>query len=53
MATILIGPEVHKGIRLHHPYSHYSLLATLEDRLGVGRLGEARHATPMTAAFSG
>lgn len=52
VATILIGPEVQKGIRLRHPYSHYSLLATLEDRLGVGRLREARHATPMTAAFT-
>ncbi len=52
VATILVGPEVRKGIRLHRPYSHYSLLATLEDRLGVGRLREARHATPMTAVFS-
>ena len=53
VATILIGAEVQKGIRLRHPYSHYSLLATLEDRLGVGRLREARRATPMTAAFTG
>lgn len=29
-------------------YDHYSLLATLEDRLGVGRLGRAADATPMT-----
>ena len=29
-------------------YTHYSLLATIEDLLGVGRLGEARSATPMT-----
>ena len=29
-------------------YDHYSLLATIEDQLGVPRLGEAVHATPMT-----
>jgi phospholipase C len=28
-------------------YTHYSLLATIEDSLGVGRLGEAAHAHPM------
>lgn len=51
VATILIGPEVRRGVRLHGAYSHYSLLATLEDRLGLGRLRNARTATPMTAAF--
>lgn len=30
------------------PYNHYSLLATIEDLLGVGRLGEAAGATPMS-----
>jgi hypothetical protein len=29
-------------------YDHYSLLATIEDLLGVGRLGEAKNAKPMT-----
>jgi phospholipase C len=29
-------------------YDHYSLLATIEDLLGVGRLGEAKKARPMT-----
>ena len=29
-------------------YTHYSLLASVEDLLGVGRLGEAAHAAPMT-----
>ena len=28
-------------------YTHYSLLATVEELLGVGRLGEAESATPM------
>jgi phospholipase C len=29
------------------PYNHYSLLATIEDSLGVARLGAAQQATPM------
>ena len=29
------------------PYDHYSLLATIEDMLGVGRLAEAANARPM------
>lgn len=29
------------------PYDHYSLLATIEDLLGVGRLGHAAQAQPM------
>src|SRR5260370_22013304 len=30
------------------PYDHYSLLATIDDILGVGRLGHAAQAQPMT-----
>jgi phospholipase C len=30
------------------PYDHYSLLATIEDLLGVGRLGAAARAQPMS-----
>jgi phosphatidylinositol-3-phosphatase len=30
------------------PHDHYSLLATVEDRLGVPRLGEARQADPFS-----
>ena len=29
-------------------YTHYSLLATIEDLLGVGRLGRAAQASPMS-----
>ena len=29
-------------------YTHYSMLATIEDLLGVGRLGQAKSASPMT-----
>ena len=31
-----------------HAYTHYSLLATIEDLLGVGRLGQAAGAKPMS-----
>ena len=45
--TLIIRPDpvVHKSAR---PYDHYSLLATIEDQLGVARLGQAAQATPMT-----
>lgn len=44
--TLVIHPNplVHQSGR---PYDHYSLLATIEDRLGVPRLGQAAQATPM------
>ncbi len=45
--TLVIRPDplAHQSAR---PYDHYSLLATIEDRLGVARLGQAAQATPMT-----
>lgn len=45
--TLVIRPDplVHRSAR---PYDHYSLLATIEDQLGVARLGQAAQATPMT-----
>lgn len=51
IATVLLGPKVRKGARLRGAYSHYSLLATLEDRLGVSRLRHAREADALGAAF--
>jgi phospholipase C len=45
IATILLGPGVRAGTRLHRPYSQYSLLATLEDRFGVPRLRNASSAS--------
>jgi phosphatidylinositol-3-phosphatase len=33
------------------PHDHYSLLATVEDRLGVPRLGESRSAAPLSELF--
>jgi phosphatidylinositol-3-phosphatase len=44
--TVIIRPNpvVHRSAK---PYDHYSLLATIEDTLGVPRLGQAAQATPM------
>ena len=45
--TVIIRPNpvVHRSSK---PYDHYSLLATIEDTLGVPRLGQAAQANPMT-----
>jgi hypothetical protein len=45
--TLIIRPNPvnHRSAK---PYDHYSLLATIEDQLGVPRLGQAAQATPMT-----
>jgi phospholipase C len=44
--TLVIHPDplIHQSA---NPYDHYSLLATIEDQLGVARLGLAEQATPM------
>jgi hypothetical protein len=44
--TLVIAPGIGHRVS-NRPYTHYSLLATIEDLLGVKRLGEAAHATPM------
>jgi hypothetical protein len=41
------GPGVTRGASVGHVYDHYSLLAGLEDRFGVRRLGRARSAAPL------
>jgi hypothetical protein len=45
--TLLVSPNLaaHASARA---YDHYSLLATVEDSLGVARLGHAAQATPLT-----
>ena len=45
--TLVIHPDpvTHQSSKA---YDHYSLLASIEDRLGVARLGAAAQATPMT-----
>ncbi|MGH7762272.1 MAG: alkaline phosphatase family protein [Candidatus Dormibacteraceae bacterium] len=49
--TLIIRPNpvIHESAK---PYDHYSLLATIEDTLGVARLGQATKATPMTDLIS-
>jgi phosphatidylinositol-3-phosphatase len=51
VATILAGPRVRRHARLDTPYTHYSLLATLERAFGVRLLRAAKRAEPMEAAF--
>jgi hypothetical protein len=51
VATILVGPDVRRGVVVRNRYTHYSLLTTLEDRFGLARLRQARRARPLNAAF--
>ena len=51
IATLLVGPGVRTGVRLSHPYTSYSLLATIEDRFDLPRLRNARGAPTLKAAF--
>jgi acid phosphatase len=44
--TLVVAPGMSHEVS-NRPYNHYSLLATVEDLLGVGRLGEAAVASPM------
>src|SRR5438309_1130503 len=45
--TLVIAPGK-SHLTSSKQYNHYSLLATIEDLMGVGRLGAAAQATPMT-----
>lgn len=50
VAAIVAAP----GLARHEtarPHDHYSLLATVEDRLGVPRLGMSRQADPLSELF--
>jgi phosphatidylinositol-3-phosphatase len=49
--AIVISPSTPAGIRSGAFFSHYSLLATTEELLGLPRLGSAASAAKMTAAF--
>ena len=51
VATIVIAPHTRPGTRSSTFYSHYNLLATTEDMLGLTRLGSAASAASMRAAF--
>jgi phosphatidylinositol-3-phosphatase len=45
--TLVIAPRQKHEVS-NRLYTHYSLLATIEDLMGVGRLANAAHASPMT-----
>lgn len=51
IATVLAGPEVPHGIEVRRVATHYSLLASLEDRFGLPRLGLATFAQPLAPAL--
>lgn len=44
--TVVVGNGVRRGVN-HLRYTHYSLLAGLERRFGLSRLGKARAARPL------
>jgi hypothetical protein len=47
VATLVLAPKA-AGRTSARPYDHYSLLATMEDLMGLPRLGKAAGAQPMT-----
>ncbi len=49
--TVLVGPDVPRGVRLRAAHDHYSLLATLEDAFGLPRLRHARGANRLPLAL--
>ncbi|HUY29495.1 MAG TPA: alkaline phosphatase family protein [Acidimicrobiales bacterium] len=51
VAAFVVAPSVPRGERVALPFTHYSLLATAEDLLGLARLGSARSARSMVAPF--
>jgi phosphatidylinositol-3-phosphatase len=51
IATVVIAPTVPRGTRSASHFTHYSLLRTTEDLLGLSRLGAAARARSMRSAF--
>jgi hypothetical protein len=51
VATIVIAPSVKPCTRVTTHFSHYSMLRTTEEQLGLGLLGNAAMATSMRATF--
>ena len=47
MQPLVVAPQMNHRSSSRE-YTHYSLLATVEDLLGVKRLGESANASPMT-----
>jgi phosphatidylinositol-3-phosphatase len=51
VSTIVIAPSVTPGTRSSTQFTHYSMLRTTEEQLGLGLLGNAATATSMRSAF--
>ena len=51
VATIVISPSTPAGVTSGTFFSHYSLLGTTEELLGLPKLGQASSSPAMTAAF--
>lgn len=52
IATLVVAPSVPPGTRVGTPFTHYSLLRTTEEMLGIPTiLGDAASAASMRAAF--
>jgi hypothetical protein len=51
VATIVISPYVEPGTVSRTPFTHYSLLRTTENLLGLPLLGRAQNAVGMRRAF--
>jgi hypothetical protein len=52
VATLVLSPSTPSGVRSAKPFSHYSLLRTTEDLLGITtHLGQAATANSMRGAF--
>jgi hypothetical protein len=51
VVTLVIAPPVHPGARSATAFTHYSLLRTTEELLGLGLLGDAQSAASMRSAF--
>ena len=49
--TIVISPQTHAGTRSAGRFTHYSLLRTTEEMLGLKTVGAAAKAPSMRAAF--
>jgi hypothetical protein len=52
VATIVVSPSTPAGAQSATSFSHYSLLGTTEQLLGLPLLGQAASATTMTSAFN-
>lgn len=52
VATLVIAPSVPLGAQVGTAYTHYGLLATAEDLLGLPRLGQAASATSLVSGFN-